>query len=110
MKYQHQQLASGGWEKLTFVEQMANIGSEVGRTITWKNKDKKEYSEKAFERSLELLHLTIADIKNKKHLRGLTRLREALIDYFSFNNEFKSSDQLWQNYFYAFNFAARRNY
>ncbi len=109
MKYQHQELASGKWSKLTFIEQMANIGSEVGRTITWKNQDKPNYSERAFERALELLHLTIADIKNKHHLRGLTRLREALIDYFSFDNEFKSSDKLWQNYFYAFNFAARRN-
>ncbi len=109
MKYQHQELASGKWNKLTFVEQMANLGSEVRRTITWKNQDKLDYSERAFERALELLHLTIADIKNKHHLRGLTRLREALIDYFSFDNEFKSSDKLWQNYFYAFNFAARRN-
>jgi len=109
MNYQHQELASGKWNKLTFIEQMANLGSEVGRTITWKNQDKLDYSERAFERALELLHLTIADIKNKHHLRGLTRLREALIDYFSFDNEFKSSDKLWQNYFYAFNFAARRN-
>ncbi len=110
MKYQHKQLASGKWEKLTFLEQMANIGSEVGRTITWKNKNRQEYSDRAFERALELLHLTIADIKNKQHLRGLTRLRETLIDYFKFDNEFNSSDKLWQNYFHAFNFAARRNY
>jgi len=109
MNYQHKELASGKWNKLTFIEQMANLGSEVGRTITWKNQDKPDYSERAFERVLELLYLTIADIKNKHHLRGLTRLREALIDYFSFDNEFKSSDELWQNYFYAFNFAARRN-
>lgn len=110
MNCQHQELASGRWNKLTFIEQMANLGSEVGRTITWKNQDKPDYSERAFERALELLYLTIADIKNKHHLRGLTRLREALIDYFSFDNEFKSSDELWQNYFYAFNFAARRKY
>ncbi len=110
MNYQHKELASGKWNKLTFIEQMANLGSEVGRTITWKNQDKPDYSKRAFERALELLYLTIADIKNKHHLRGLTRLREALIDYFSFDNEFKSSDKLWQNYFYAFNFAARRNF
>ncbi len=60
MKYQHKQLASGKWEKLTFLEQMANIGSEVGRTITWKNKNRQEYSDRAFERALELLHLTIS--------------------------------------------------
>lgn len=31
--YQHQQLASGRWAKMPFLEQMANIGSEVERAI-----------------------------------------------------------------------------
>jgi hypothetical protein len=30
-KMQHTTLASGAWEKLSFIEQMANIGSEVER-------------------------------------------------------------------------------
>lgn len=107
MKYQHKQLAAGRWLKLTFMEQMANIGSEVERTISWKNKGNNDYSQKAFERALELLDLTIGDIKNKSHLKELTRLREALVDYFLFDNQFSSSDQLWRNYFYSFNFAAR---
>lgn len=110
MKPQHQSLASGRWEKIPFMEQMANVGSEIERTINWKNKNKNDYSEKAFVRGLELLSLTIQDFKNKKRLKELTRLREALIDYFQFNNQFESSDQLWQKYFYAFNFAARRNF
>lgn len=110
MKYQHQKLASGKWEKMSFMEQMANIGSEIERTILWKKKQNMNYSEKAFERGLELLSLTIADKKNKKRLKELTRLYECLVDYFKFDNQFKSSDQLWQKYFYAFNFAVRKNY
>ena len=39
MSYQHKQLADGRWFKLKFVEQMANIGSEIERTILWKNKN-----------------------------------------------------------------------
>ncbi len=110
MSYQHKQLADGRWFKLKFVEQMANIGSEIERTILWKNKNNNDYSRRAFERALELLDLTVADVKNKSRLKELLRLREALVDYFLFDNQFSSSDKLWQNYFYHFNFAARLDY
>ena len=110
MNYQHQQLADGKWFKLSFMEQMANIGSEVARTIHWKQKNKQDYSEKALVRALELLEFTITDTKNKSRLKELTRVHEALIDYFIGNNQYISSDKLWQKYFYAFNYAARLNY
>jgi hypothetical protein len=109
MSDQHKQLAAGRWFEMNFFEQMANIGSEVERTIRWKNKQNQEYSQMAFERALELLDLTIADEKNKKHLKEILRLREMLADYFFFKNEYHSVDQKWQNYFYSFNFAARAN-
>lgn len=110
MNYQHKSLASGRWFKMTFFEQMANIGSEVERTILWREKNK-EYSQKAFERALELVDLTISDDKNKNKskLKELTRMREALADYFTFENQYQSSDKSWRNYFYGFNYAARIN-
>jgi len=97
------------WQKLSFFEQMANIGSEVERAIGWKEKKNIEYSRMAFERALELLDLTIEDSKNRKKLRELYRLREILADYFCGDNSFSSSDILWRNYFYPFNWAARLN-
>ena len=107
MTYQHRKLASGRWAKLTFFEQMAHIGSEVERAISWRNKKNDLYSQKAFNRALELLFLTIADRRNKKRLKELTRLYEVLVDYFFGRNQYSSSDELWQKYFYAFNYAAR---
>jgi len=107
MNYQHQQLASGRWAAMPFFEQMSNIGSEVERTIKWKAKGNKEYSRMAFERSLELLELTIADSKNMKRLRELTRLKEILIDHFEFDNDYNSTDKNWSNYFYSFNYASQ---
>jgi hypothetical protein len=107
MEYQHKNLASGGWQKLSFFEQMANVGSEVERTIKWKNKGNVEYSRLAFERALELIDLTIDNEKIPSHLKELLRVREALADYFAFDNEYNSTDTSWQSYFYAFNFAAR---
>jgi hypothetical protein len=100
----HKQLASGRWFKLSLVEQLANIGSEVERTIIWKDKDI-NLSNKAFERALELLDLTISDPKNKKRLKEVLRVREALADYFVFDNEYNSTDEQWQKYFYNFNYA-----
>ena len=101
----HKNAANGRWFDFSIFEQMANIGAEVGRTIAWRQKDKKA-SELAFDRTLELLDLTIKDIKNKKHLKELCRLREVLVDYFCFDNMYGSSDQYWNDYFYSFNYAA----
>lgn len=95
------------WFNLSFFEQMANLGSEVSRTIKWRKKDP-ERSVRAFESALELLDLTIEDAKNKKKpkLEELCRLREILADYFCFDNIYGSSDEKWDNYFYGFNYAA----
>jgi hypothetical protein len=109
MNLQYKKLASKNWNKLTLIEQMANIGSEVERTISWKNKGNLEYSKMAFIRALELLDLTITCDRNRKRLKELTRVREALVDYFESDNQFSSSDKLWKKYFFAFNYSARIN-
>lgn len=109
MKYQHRNLADGRWQEFSFFEQMANIGSEIERAIKWKNKNNAQYFRMAFERALELLDLTIDSKKDINCLRELLRLREALADYFVFENSYGSSDEKWHKYFYAFSFAARIN-
>lgn len=108
MNYIHQDLAAGKWKQLNFVTQMANIGSEVERTIAWRNKGNKLYSQRALYRALELIDLTISGLATRSRLKELTRLREALVDYFSGQNEYSSTDDMWRKYFYAFNLAARR--
>ncbi len=94
------------WLKFSLAEQMANIGAEIGRAINWRKKGESE-SRAFFERGLELLDLTIGDPKNKKRLKELLRVRETLADYFCYDNIYGSSDEKWNNYFYAFNYAAR---
>ncbi len=102
----HKDLASGKWFELSFMEQLANVGSDVERTIQWKKKGNLEYSNQAFERVLELLDFTIADPKNKGRLREVVRAREALVDHFMFDNEYNTTDESWQKYFYQFGYAA----
>ena len=107
MTYRHGELAAGRWFELSFFDQMANVGAEIGRTISWKNRNRPDYSQRAFERALELLDLTISDRKNRSRLRELLRVREALADCYAFDNTYRSSDESWQRYFYSFQFAAR---
>ena len=103
----HKNLASGRWFKLSLMEQLANVGMDVERTINWKKKGNIEYSKKAFERVLELLDLTVADPKNiGPRLKEILRTREALVDHFVYDNEYQTTDKIWQNYFFAFNYAA----
>lgn len=105
MNYQHQELAAGRWIKFPLATQMANIGSEVFRMIKWRRKSARD-SQLAFERTLELLDLTLADPKNKNRLKEIARLRELLVDY-NDTNEYQTTDKFLENYFYAFNYAAR---
>lgn len=102
----HQELANGRWFEFSLIEQMANIGSEVYRAISWRGKNK-GYCQKAFERSLELFDLTVRDSKNKKRLKEILRCRELWVDFIYGNNQYNQTDTIWQKYFYAFNWAAR---
>jgi len=110
MSYQHKDLAAGRWSQLSFLEQMANIGSEVERALNWRIKKNTDYAQKAFERALELIDLTLDNDKNYAHLREIARMREAIVDYFSGVNQFVSSDGSWRKYFLPFTYASRRNH
>ncbi|MBU2495056.1 MAG: hypothetical protein KJ935_00925 [Candidatus Omnitrophica bacterium] len=107
MSCQHKGLAAGRWEKLSFAEQMANIGSEVERALNWKSKNNVDYSQKAFERALELIDLTLENTKSFTRLKEIARAREALVDYFFGTNQFRSTERLWRSYFLPFTYAAR---
>ena len=103
----HKTLTPERWFKFTLFEQLGNVGSDVDRAIYWKKAGNFDYSQKAFERTLELLDLTIIDPKHTRaRRRELCRVREALVDYFMYDNIYGSSDELWSDYFYRFAYAA----
>ena len=78
MSHQHANLAAGRWQTLSLVEQLANVGSDVARAHRWQVKDP-QLCEKAFVRALELLDLTIGDVRWKGRRKELTRVRELII-------------------------------
>jgi hypothetical protein len=96
-----------GWEHRSLVDQLANVGSEVERAMSWRKKGNQKYARLAFERSLELLDLTIRLPLPFPKLKELARVRAALVDDFAGNNTFHSTDDAWKRYFGAFTWAAR---
>lgn len=106
MKY-HKEL-NDKWQSLSLMEQMANIGSEVSRTINWKGKSEKD-AQISFRRGLELFDLTIDDHKNVKRLKEIVRARELFTDWYFGCKKYKTSDKEWRDYFLNFAIAARLN-
>ncbi|MEA3449382.1 MAG: hypothetical protein U9Q85_00145 [Patescibacteria group bacterium] len=106
MAYQHKNQAMGEWVVHSLLFQLANIGSEVIRALKWRAKNREQIANNAFERSLELFDLTIADKKNLGRLKEICRAREAWADFFTGNNEYNSTAEQWEKYFLAFNYVA----
>lgn len=56
----HEQLPAGRWQRFPLMEQLANVGSQIGRAARWYGKEQQR-CEQPFIRVLELLDLTIAN-------------------------------------------------
>lgn len=106
MSLQHKNLAAGQWQKFTLMEQMGNIGSEVGRALHWQNKDETLYTN-AIKRSFELLDLTIRDPHRRGQLKEIVRARELLGDAIFGGKLYGTSLNDLDRYFFRFGLAAR---
>lgn len=102
MNIQHKELANGRWEKMSFMEQMSNIGSEVSRAINWREKGNEEYAQQAFERSLELFDLSKKTKYSYPQYKELLRSREQWVDYFKYSNSYNSNPEQIMKYFNTF--------
>lgn len=103
----HQETAKE-WYRYSIFEQMANIGIEVSRAISWRKKKNQKMFLNAFYRALELIDFTVADEKNRKYLKEILRIREVLANYFIGDNVYRLTDEGWEKYFYPYMLAARR--
>jgi hypothetical protein len=107
----HKELGGGRWFAFSIYEQLGNIGSEFERAARAFERRDSERFEKAFERMLELIDLTVEDPKWRKgrRLRELLRLREEVCDVFHGNRVFGTSIETLKKYFLYFGIAARAN-
>jgi len=105
----HPGLAAGRWNELTLMEQLANIGSEVGRATRAKSQGTEQRLAGALDRALELFDLTLADDRWRDRLREVARAREIVCDFLVGDNEYGSTAESLDRYFLPFAMAARRN-
>jgi hypothetical protein len=105
----HQDLAAGRWKELSLMEQLANIGSEVGRAARARSTGNEQRVDAALDRALELFDLTIADERWRDRLREITRARELVCDYLIGDNAYGSSRESLDAWFLPFAMAARRD-
>jgi hypothetical protein len=103
---QHTTLAEGRWQKMTLMQQLGNIGSEVSRAANWQGKNNDSY-ELSFVRSLELLDLTISDPRFRNRLKELTRLREVICDAYFGSELYDTTFKDLNEYFMQFAIASR---
>ncbi len=109
MAIYHKELAAGRWLELSLPEQLANIGSEVHRSINWFLK-KDDRFQNAFERALELFDLTLEDKRWIGRYKEICRSREIfcslLLDGKSYDNLEKELVSI-DNYFTQFAYLSR---
>jgi len=70
------------WQKFEKREQLLMIGSEFLRAKNWQEKDNEKFIS-ALWRALELIDLTLADLKWKNDSRILLGLREEVAKFYS---------------------------
>lgn len=106
----HAGLSAGRWHTLTLNEQLGNVGSDVGRAIRAKARGDDTRLQGALERALELLDLTLADDRWRgPRRREISRAREVVCDFLVGDNDYASTGESLDAYFFAFAMAARRD-
>ena len=110
INYIHKDLAAGRWFELSLPEQLGNVGSEVGRATRYHRDGQLERRNRALDRALELLDLTISDLRWRgPRLQEICRAREVLADTFFGDNQYHDSPEALEKYFSHFAILARRN-
>ena len=66
------------WQKMSFAQQLGNVGSEICRARLGEEKNSGEQRRNALTRAIDLLDLMISDVRWRKRLKELLRFREVL--------------------------------
>jgi hypothetical protein len=104
----HTGLAAGRWHTMSLMEQLGNIGSEVGRAVRAKAQGNLERMTSALERALELFDLTTEDPRLSGRLKEILRAREVVCDFLVGDNDYDSTAASLDAYFLPFAMAARQ--
>ena len=103
LNYIHGNVVRQNWKNYPITYQMGNIGSEVSRSLKWKENGNNSRADKAIDRALELFDLTIeANTKNHARLTEVLKARDEFCDYFFNNNSYHTDPFKMQRYYDGF--------
>ena len=99
------------WFGMTLMEQMGNIGSEVGRSINARRSGDEARFQAALRRALDLFNATVEGMLRDKSFRAreVLRARDQYLSLFFGDNPDLSDAPALERYFSQFAMAARRN-
>ena len=89
------------WHTLSLAEQLANIGSEVGRAAKWQSKDDGLF-DGAVRRAMGLIDLTLEDPRWRSRLSELGRFKEFFCDGVLGGKEYGTTLSSLERYFLPF--------
>jgi hypothetical protein len=95
------------WHKLSLIEQLGNIGSEILRCLKWQTRNS-AYSEIANTRALELIDLTLNQKLTASEYKELCRMRELWLDFYLGVNQYHQLSRQWEKYFLSYNYLAQK--
>lgn len=101
----HKELAAGKWFTMPLLEQLAHIGSEVGRAGKWQHGDAAAFNG-AVDRALDLFDLTLADPRWSGRYGEIARAREVFCAAALGDTEYQTSLADMERYFTPFALAA----
>lgn len=96
------------WNRLSFPEQLGNIGSEISRARFWDEKGNLGSRDRSLERALDLVYATLDG--NRAHLsrlREVARLGEVVAGVYAGTDQGASSLQMVEEYCFHFAILAR---
>jgi hypothetical protein len=99
------------WAKLTFEEQMGNIGAEVGRAIIAHRNGNAVSETRAIDCAIDLFSATVEVLINTKYsyrLKEVLRARDEFLRLF-FDGTFDIDAENIDRYFMYFAYTARAN-
>lgn len=90
------------WFEMPVTMQISNIGSEVSRAISWKNKGNEKRKLGFCDKAVEFLELSMQDPKNAHRVEEFRFCVEELLDYFKGDNVYGTTDEMLHKYYDAF--------
>lgn len=79
------------WSQLSLGQQMGHVASEIARARHWQEKGDTQSRNKALERALELIDLTLQDSRWKSKSSDILNLRQVISDSLSGNNNLNTA-------------------